>query len=48
MLFGTPADDRSDWLAMYKAANENLVRADPGFAEWLESDYVPIAGGWQY
>lgn len=22
--------------------------ADPEFAAWLEADYVPIAGGWQY
>jgi hypothetical protein len=37
-----------DWLAVYKAANADRLKSAPDFAAWLESDYVPIAGGWQY
>jgi hypothetical protein len=36
-----------DWLVGYQSANPELLR-DPEFAAWLETDYVPIAGGWQY
>jgi hypothetical protein len=36
------------WLAEYKAANEERLRVHPDFAAWLERDFAPIAGGWQY
>jgi hypothetical protein len=36
------------WLSEYKAANRERLRQLPDFANWLESDYVPIVGGWQY
>jgi hypothetical protein len=37
-----------NWLAAYRAANADCLRNAPDFAAWLEKDYVPIAGGWQY
>lgn len=40
--------DQSDWLAAYKANNAERLKGVPDFAEWLETEYVPIAGGWQY
>jgi hypothetical protein len=36
------------WLAEYKRENEAEILADPEFAAWLENEYVPLAGGWQY
>ena len=36
-----------NWLTSYRAIHSERLQ-DPGFAAWLESDYVPIAGGWQY
>lgn len=36
-----------NWLDGYRAAHPERLR-DPGFAAWLETEYVPIAGGWQY
>lgn len=36
------------WLANYKEESHALLEADPDFRRWLEEDYVPIAGGWQY
>jgi hypothetical protein len=36
------------WLASYKDANRDLLINDPEFAHWLDEEYVPIAGGWQY
>lgn len=36
------------WLDSYKDTNHELLSRDPEFARWLEQDYVPIAGGWQY
>lgn len=38
----------TDWLHSYRATNSNRLSDDPDFAAWLESEYVPIAGGWQY
>ena len=38
----------TEWLAEYKAANAQLISADPAFGAWLEGEYIPIAGGWQY
>jgi hypothetical protein len=40
--------DGADWLAAYKTAYEDNLKRVPEFAAWLQSDYVPIAGGWQY
>jgi hypothetical protein len=36
------------WLEAYKAANRAILDEDPEFAAWLDRDYVPIAGAWQY
>jgi hypothetical protein len=41
-------DGNRDWLTAYKADNAEQLRNDPAFARWLETEYVPIAGGWQY
>ena len=38
----------ADWFDSYRVANAELMASDPEFARWLEEDYVPIAGGWQY
>ena len=32
----------------YKLRHQELLAADPDFREWLEKEYVPITGGWQY
>ncbi len=36
------------WLAEYKRENAAALEADPAFAAWLDREFVPIAGGWQY
>lgn len=36
------------WVEEYREANQALLDRDPEFRRWLEEDYVPIAGGWQY
>jgi hypothetical protein len=36
------------WVEGYKAANTALLASDPEFRRWLEEEYVPIGGGWQY
>ena len=36
------------WLESYKTAQAELLRSEPGFLEWLENDYAPIGGAWQY
>ena len=36
------------WLRTYKKTHQDLLSADPNFARWLDEEYVPIAGGWQY
>jgi len=43
----TPAHLQS-WLADYKRDKAALLERDPEFARWLQDDYVPLAGGWQY
>jgi len=49
MLDGKVASNAvGDWLDAYKTANQDRLKRSPEFAAWLESDYVPIAGGWQY
>lgn len=40
--------DTEQWLSDYKKQNASLIAGDDAFARWLESDYKPIAGGWQY
>jgi len=42
------SDGARDWLTSYKAANAERLDGNPEFAAWLEKEYVPIAGGWQY
>lgn len=37
-----------DWLEAYRVANAERLRLEPEFASWLATEYVPIAGGWQY
>lgn len=37
-----------DWLAAYKLTNAERLNSEPEFAAWLDGEYVPIAGGWQY
>ncbi len=32
----------------YKLTHSQLLADNPDFREWLENEYVPIAGGWQY
>ncbi len=36
------------WLKSYKDECRDLLADNPEFARWLEEDYKPIAGGWQY
>ena len=36
------------WLDSYKHEHEDLLRDNSEFARWLEEEYVPLAGGWQY
>jgi hypothetical protein len=38
----------SDWLENYKREHGALLRHDPEFARWLNKDYRPLAGRWQY
>ena len=42
------SDQTSQRLAECIAANTQSASSDPAFASWLENEYVPIAGGWQY
>ena len=32
----------------YKFTHPELLAANPDFRDWLENEYVPIVGGWQY
>jgi hypothetical protein len=41
-------DDVSRLLSAFAEANRELLSEDPEFREWLATEYVPIAGGWQY
>jgi hypothetical protein len=36
------------WLSAYKHERRELLQNDSEFARWLEDEYVPLAGGWQY
>lgn len=44
----SPVNVDIDWLSAYKAANADRLRREPEFAHWLDTEFVPIAGGWQY
>lgn len=44
----TRADAPVDPLRDYREAHRTLIDADPEFAAWLETEYRPIEGGWQY
>jgi len=35
-------------LGEYRSNNQHLLRDYPEFAKWLDDEYFPIAGGWQY
>ena len=43
-----PATLPAEFLREYLTANRTLVDSDPEFAAWLETEYRPIEGGWQY
>jgi hypothetical protein len=36
------------WLEQYKESHADLLEQDPQFRLWLDDEYVPIGGGWQY
>lgn len=40
--------DLPGWLSDYRATHQELLDSDAGFCRWLEEEYVPIGGGWQY
>ena len=35
-------------VSNYKDVHAETLIQDPEFARWLENEYVPIAGAWQY
>ena len=45
-----PMSGRRDkpWLETYKEQYCETLASNPDFARWLDEEYVPIAGGWQY
>jgi hypothetical protein len=43
-----PSPEIHRWIEDYKAANAALLGAEPGFRRWLDEEYAPIGGGWQY
>jgi hypothetical protein len=36
------------WITDYKERHREVLQQKPEFAHWLEEEYVPLAGGWQY
>lgn len=36
------------WLVAYKQDHKTLLQNDREFARYLEEEYIPLAGGWQY
>lgn len=49
MKFATfPFDQTTQRISNYIATSAERISSDPDFAAWLEKEYVPIAGGWQY
>ena len=47
MTVTAPTSDPFDWLHD-DPSGPPQVAGDPDFATWLRTEYVPIAGGWQY
>jgi hypothetical protein len=47
-MFTSRRLDEPGWLESYKSAHGALLSSEQEFLRWLENDYVPIAGGWQY
>jgi hypothetical protein len=41
-------DQLQAWLRDYGKEHSSLLKENPDFAEWLATEYSPIAGGWQY
>lgn len=39
---------RSEFVDRYREQNKLLLQQHPEFATWLDTEYVPLAGGWQY
>lgn len=39
---------RESMVDAYKRSHQELLASNPEFREWLEREYVPITGGWQY
>ncbi|WP_158580047.1 hypothetical protein [Geodermatophilus marinus] len=35
-------------VVAYRESNRALLEADPAFASWLDDEYVPMVGAWQY
>ena len=35
-------------IQAYRTVHKARLDEDPSFAGWMESQYVPIAGAWQY
>ncbi len=44
----TSDQDVMHWLSAYKKEQRVLLETDHAFRAWLETEYVPIAGAWQY
>lgn len=40
--------EMSLWLQQYKDSHTDLLDQDPQFRQWLDEEYLPIGGGWQY
>jgi hypothetical protein len=36
------------WLFAFRQKNAALLNEHPEFAKWLDEEYLPLAGGWQY
>jgi hypothetical protein len=44
----TISDRTQIMIEQYKLTHSELLADNLDFREWLENEYVPIAGGWQY
>jgi len=47
-MFGFHSIEINRWLEDYKNSNAALLDSNPEFRRWLDEEYVPIGGGWQY
>jgi hypothetical protein len=43
-----PSVDVRAWMQDYKESHRQLLDADAEFERWLDNEYVPIGGAWQY